>query len=590
MAIYHCSVKVIGRNEGKSAIAAAAYRAGVELTSMYDGLKRDYTGKGFIEYNEIMLPENAPMSFMDRSNLWNSVEMVEKTNDAQLAREVEVSLPKEMTREEQLDVVHSFVASNFVAQGMCADIAIHNPPVRDDRGVPLDENGNRTKDKEKFVYNNPHAHILLTVRPLDENGKWEAKSKIEYLCVKDGEEKGFTAEEYKKAQADGWEKQYKYKDGKKTIWLTSKQGEERELKRVNRSPKTSKFGRKNPVVEYWNSEDRVLEWRKNWEQVVNQKFKEIGSDISIDSRSFKDMGIENMPTIHMGPSATNMERKADRLIREGKSEAEVERSDIGEINRDIKEYNSLLARIVAKVTDVAKEVFAGIIPHNEVEDLVDEIEENNYIFRRLEPNDEDRKYFTNDELRKMQEPENVRAFIKRHKIKSYDSCNKLYEESKKNLDIYCDYALTRNQKIERLQDMAKTYSMMQDVRGAYDESQKKSGLSKVIFDTTHKEEIEKFEKVRNKFFKLLGDEELKPFKWNEEVSSLQKEIEDIETKIQDAKECLVYTKEIDRTRRMGGQPASIRKSLEDNKEKVENANRGREAKTLERKKVKVEEL
>ncbi len=96
---------------------------------------------------------------------------------------------------------------------------------------------------------NPHAHILLTVRPLNENGTWQYKTEKEYLCIKDGEEKGFTASEFKTAQKQGWEKQYRYKVGKKKEYLTPSSAQEKGYERIDKHPKSSRYGRQNPISE-----------------------------------------------------------------------------------------------------------------------------------------------------------------------------------------------------------------------------------------------------------------------------------------------------------------------------------------------------
>ena len=111
---------------GRSAVAAAAYRSGEKLTNEWDGLTHDYTHKPGIVHTEIILPAHAPPEFQDRSTLWNSVEQIEKSSDAQLAREIEVALPVELSRAEQLALVRSFAKDNFVAEGMCADFALHD--------------------------------------------------------------------------------------------------------------------------------------------------------------------------------------------------------------------------------------------------------------------------------------------------------------------------------------------------------------------------------------------------------------------------------------------------------------------------------
>ena len=142
------------------------------------------------------MPEYAPQEWKDREQLWNAVEKVETAKDSRLAREFVVALPIELNHEEQIELLQEFIREQFVSDGMCADAAIH------------DTDGH-----------NPHAHILLTVRPLDERGKWQYKTEKEYLCMKNGEERGFTAAKFKAAQTDGWEKQYQYKVGKKRVYM-----------------------------------------------------------------------------------------------------------------------------------------------------------------------------------------------------------------------------------------------------------------------------------------------------------------------------------------------------------------------------------
>lgn len=353
MAIYHCSVKIISRTSGRSSVAAAAYRAAECLKNEYDGIEHDFTRKNWVEYKKIILPDNAPSEYIDRSTLWNAVEMIEKSQDSQLAREFEVALPVEFTKEQQIEVVETFVKNYLVAKGMIADIAIHNPPKTNDRHQPIDKDGNVTRDVNKMQFINPHAHILCTVRPLDEQGKWTKKSEVEYLCKRDDIEKAFTASEFKTAKEEGWEKQYRYYEGRKMVYYTASEAEVRGLKRVNRTPKTTPFGRRNQIAESWNAKDRVFEWRKQWEKTVNDKFMSIQSDIRIDSRSFKDQGREDeLATIHMGTAALNMEKRADREIKEGKSEDEVVRSDIGNINRQIKEHNRFIREFKEKFNNM----------------------------------------------------------------------------------------------------------------------------------------------------------------------------------------------------------------------------------------------
>lgn len=349
MAIYHCSVKCITRSEGRSAVAAAAYRSGEELTNCYDGVTHDYTKKRWIIHQEIMLPEQAPVRYKDRAELWNAVEMSERSSSCRLAREVQVALPLELTMEENIALVQQYVQKNFVSQGMCADIAIHSPPKTNDRHQPVDKNGHPTKLPKEMQFRNPHAHILLTVRPVDEKGKWQPKSQIEYVCIKNGEEKGMTATEFKQAKEDGWEKQYRFISNGKKVWLPASVGKEQGLERVGKMPKTTRFGRENPACKKWNSEESIIQWRKSWENVVNQKFQEKQMAVRIDSRSFKDQGREEeIPTIHLGPEAVHMNRRAERLIAEGYDSDKVVRPEKWYINEKIKEHNRLVNELKEK--------------------------------------------------------------------------------------------------------------------------------------------------------------------------------------------------------------------------------------------------
>ncbi len=260
---------MVQRSKGKSVVAAAAYRSGIKLTNEWDGMIHDYTRKGGIVHTEIMLPAHAPPELSDRSTLWNSVEFSEKSGTAQLAREVEVALPAELSPEEQLALVRSYVRDNFVAAGMCADFAIH------DKG-----NGN------------PHAHILLTVRPLREDGTWGVK------CRK--------------------------------VYDLDSQG--------NRIP-DGKGGWKNHREDTtdWNSRENAEKWRAAWADYANKALEAAGRPERIDHRSYKRQGVEKIPTIHMGVAAAQVERRGIQ-------------TEKGNINRQIAADNKLLKEIKARIT------------------------------------------------------------------------------------------------------------------------------------------------------------------------------------------------------------------------------------------------
>lgn len=312
MAIYVCQIKAIVRSEGRSAVAAAAYRSGEKIKNQWDGVEHDYTRKGGIVYKNILLPDHAPQEYRNRATLWNAVEMSEKASDCRLCRECIVALPRELSLEQQTALVEEYVLDNFVKLGMCADIAIHNPVLTDDLHRPIDKNGNPTNDPTEYQYINPHAHILLTVRPIDEHGRWAAKTQKEYLCRRGKEQKGFTASEFSLAKTEGWEKQYRYQMDKKQVWLTPSEATAQGLthqQRISRAPRSTPHGRENPVAAYWNDAKRVPEWRQAWAELVNRKFLELGIDERIDARSYAAQGIDRMPGVHEGPSAHHMKKR-----------------------------------------------------------------------------------------------------------------------------------------------------------------------------------------------------------------------------------------------------------------------------------------
>ena len=321
MAIYHLEAKVISRGAGRSACAASAYLSCSTILNDYDGVQHDYTRKQGLVWQQVFLPEYAPAQWADRSILWNAVEENEKTKDSRLAREFVVALPIELNQSEWQKLLTDFIQEQFVADGMCADVAIH------------DTDGH-----------NPHAHIMLTVRPLDEHGKWQYKTEKEYLCVRDGEERGFTAAEFKAAQADGWEKQYQYKAGKKKVYMAPSIAEAQGYERSSKYPKSTKYGRQNPISERWNSDEQVILWRKAWADISNLYLERAGADARIDYRSHAERGLDEQPTIHEGVTARALEKKG--IL-----------SDRCEMNRQIRVDNALLRELkaqVKKLMDAAK--------------------------------------------------------------------------------------------------------------------------------------------------------------------------------------------------------------------------------------------
>ena len=308
---------MVSRGAGRSAVAASAYLSCSRMLNEYDGVQHDYTRKQGLAWQTVFLPDMAPAEWQDREKLWNAVEEAEKTKDSRLAREFVAALPIELSRQQQIELLQNFICEQFVAEGMCADVAIH------------DTDGH-----------NPHAHILLTVRPLNENGTWQYKTEKEYLCVKDGNERGFTAAEFKSAQAEGWEKQYPYKVGKKKVYMAPSAAQAHGYVRSGKHPKSTRYGRQNPISARWNSEEQLLAWREVWATAANRCLELAGHAERIDHRSHAARGLEERPTIHEGVAAQALERRG--II-----------SDRCELNQQIKADNALLRELKAEIKKLA---------------------------------------------------------------------------------------------------------------------------------------------------------------------------------------------------------------------------------------------
>ena len=322
MAIYHLEAKVVSRGTGRSACAASAYLSCSAIYNDYDGVQHDYTRKKGLVWEQVFLPDCAPAEWQERGALWNAVEENEKTKDSRLAREFVPALPVELTPEQWKELLSDFIQGSFVSEGMCADVAVHDP----------DPPGH-----------NPHAHILLTVRPLNPDGSWQYKTEKEYLCVRNGEERGFTAAEFKAAQAEGWEKQYPYKVGRKKVYLAPSEAEAKGYERASKHPKSTKYGRQNPISERWNSDEQLVLWREAWATAVNRSLERYGFDERVDHRSHAARGLDEQPTVHEGVIARALEKKG--IV-----------SDRCELNRQIKRDNALLRELKAQVKKLMQAV------------------------------------------------------------------------------------------------------------------------------------------------------------------------------------------------------------------------------------------
>ena len=245
LAIYHNNANVCSGNKGGSAVASAAYQAGEKLYSEIDKEAKDYTRKENVLDNGIVKPENAPNWCLDREKLWNEVERKEGI-DGQYCRKHDLALPKELTFEQQKQLVLDYC--NYLSkQGMVCDYAIHN----------------------NKAGTNPHCHILTTMRSFDENGNWRAKEKNVTLRDKDG-----------KAICIGRDKKGRKRYKHTTIKLTD-----------------------------WDKKETLVKWREQWADLSNRALEQAGSNERISAKSYEKQGIDKMPTEHLGYAMSYLEKR-----------------------------------------------------------------------------------------------------------------------------------------------------------------------------------------------------------------------------------------------------------------------------------------
>ena len=262
----HNEISIVQRSQQQSAVAAAAYQSGEKLFCEYDQQVKHYPEKRGIVHNEILLPANAPQKYADRNTLWNAAEAVEKQWNSQLARRWVLTIPREIPPDQYAVLVREFCQKQFVSKGMIADFAIHDPHPPG---------------------HNPHAHVLLTMRAMDEHGKWLPKSRKVYDLDENGE-------------------RIKLPSGR---WKSHKED----------------------TVD-WNDQKYCEIWRHEWEVIQNRYLEANDRPERVDLRSYARQGLDIVPTVHEGAAVRQMEKRGIQ-------------TNIGNLNREIRAANRLMKSI-----------------------------------------------------------------------------------------------------------------------------------------------------------------------------------------------------------------------------------------------------
>ena len=495
---------IVKRSKGQSAVDAASYISRSVLVSEYDG--KTYRPKYHkdLVHCEINLPEYAPEEWLDRAVLWNSVELNEKQKNAQLCRTLKAALPNDWSYELAEETVRDYVQRNFVSKGMCADWAIHDS---------VNQHG----------IHNLHFHLMLTLRPVEENGKWGAKQRKEYILDKDGNK------------------------------IRNKSGRGFKSRAVD--------------VNDWNEKGNSRKWRKDLTDTINVVNDRIGLPEYWEHRSFKELGLEQEPTRHLGPIASALERKGIR-------------TEKGDANRAIMEHNQTLQRArmfydiawnsvknlekweqekaaeaaknaaekkagkmagdipaaqegeaeqtavgsIQKETSGTKEVSVFAAMKNEVLEMLERILA---AFGRLHlpliqaPNF---KKVSNRAV--LMDIENVRRFVEEKGIDSFEALETFavqQEASKKEAEEICN---RDGREIRRLKELSEAYAAYAPYIPIRNEYLQKKGIAQAVYHSQHKKELETAKELRIPVYELLREgEKFTPKKWEAQIKELTQEYE-----------------------------------------------------------------
>ena len=439
----------------------------------------EYDGKTYypkysedLVHTEVLLPENAPKEYADPKVLWNAVEMAEKSSNAQTARTVRMELPNNWSYELATEVVRSLCEKEFVKKGMCVQFAIHDSV------------------NKKTGQRNLHVHILLTMRGIDENGKWMPKQKKVYLTDENGER----------------------------IPLIDKATGQQKVDKQNRR----QWKCKSVPTNDWNSKDNARQWRKDFVDTINAINERMGmTDNFWEYRSFKEQGLELEPQIHLGEKASAMERAGIHTIR-------------GDINRDIIARNAILLKAQAALDQAKKELEEiKSIPvkvvtaiKNEILDMIREIAKRNSNRLNL-------PVFKGEYLGKisdrsvLQTKDWMESFV--HDM-GWTTFDEMYADREALKQSYDGILAVRTVKADRINYLSALLDKYEDYK-PYIKNHKEqwavTGWARKKYERTHIAELAYYDMYRDELKGMIKepDKKITPTSWKKELEKLKPEYE-----------------------------------------------------------------
>ena len=456
----HNEISIVQRSQQQSAVAAAAYQSGEKLFCEYDQQVKHYSEKRGIVHNEILLPPNAPQEYADRNTLWNAAEAIEKQWNSQLARRIVLAIPREIPPEQHADLIRDYCREFFVSKGMIADFAIH------DKGD-----------------GNPHAHILLTLRAMDEHGRWLPKARKVYDLDENSE-------------------------------------------RIRLPSGNWKCHKENTVD--WNDQKYAEVWRHSWETITNRYLEAAGRPERVDLRSFERQGIQQIPTVHLGPAAHQMEKRGIETF-------------LGNLNRDIRAANSLMQSIRSAIRGLQcwiadlnekKQILLDALEQAKEPTLSDLLVDY-FNLRNEQRSDWSGKAKLKCTVRDFEEIRQAVDYLKAHflnTIEDLDTAISNLNQTAAPLRRQLKQNENRMRTIAQIKDAAAVHAKLKPVHDTF--MKKNFKLTKDAYAVQHKEELDTFNKAVRTLMKLNGSTAVDFSALDAEFSALQSSSAEFRTQLE----------------------------------------------------------
>ena len=489
-------------------MAGASYYLGQKLYSEYDH-KWEYphSDPKRVRHTEVLLPANAPPAYADRQALWNAVDAAEKNRAAQTARRFTIALPKELSFEQNLALIRDYCTKQFVDKGMICDLYYH-------------DSGN----------GNPHVHLMLTMRAMDEQGRWLPKTRTAYVLDENGE---------RVRGANG-------------RWLRER------IDTVD-----------------WNDQKYAEIWRHEWEVAQNNALEAAGHTERIDMRSYERQGITDLePQIHLGPEAAALERKGIPTTR-------------GERNREIKRVNAIIANLQKTIAALG-EWLRGIretLTRHETISNPDDYNLGEVLLSYLELRKADREFWahraqTKASLKDLQAVHNAITFLQERKIDTVHAMGSYLSGADARMNELRRTVRNKEQRIRDIDALLAADKTIHDLQPTYNEySTIRWKGAKERFATVHADELEQYKKAQRLLhkFSLAHPIDRKPLRaekvqLEQEVEALRPAVEAVQAELDELKTVRYWVRKVIPdalpSRTESGTP-SVRNSMEESQNQNE---------------------